>query len=96
MAVPVQVTGTAAVGVRILEVGLAAPAVHVCGGAKSIVKIKIAPAVAPNALKALCEFRVPDFLIPNFSFGGGVGCPEGSRRTTPPILQKGSKVDGVM
>jgi hypothetical protein len=53
VAVPVQVTGAAAVGVRVLETGLAAPAVHVCGGAKSIVKIKIALAVAPSGFKAL-------------------------------------------
>jgi hypothetical protein len=86
MAVPAQVTGEVADGLSVLETGLAASAVHICGGAKTIVKTKIAPNVAPSALKALCDFGVLDFLITNVSSGGGVGFPTGLRRTTLPVL----------
>jgi hypothetical protein len=76
-----------AAGLSVLEAGLAAPAVIICGGAITIIKTKSAPTVTPSAFKALCDFRVPDFLITNVSFDGGVGFPARLRRTTLPILQ---------
>ncbi|HEX8129980.1 MAG TPA: hypothetical protein VF527_12830 [Pyrinomonadaceae bacterium] len=50
-----------------MEVGLAASAVNICGGAKIIVKTKIAPTAAPSAFKAFCDFGVLDFLISKVS-----------------------------
>jgi hypothetical protein len=66
-AVPAQVTGAVAVGLSVVEVGLAASAVIICGGAKIIVKTKIAPTAAPTTFKALFDFGVLDFLITNVS-----------------------------
>jgi hypothetical protein len=71
MAVPVQVTGEVAVGLSVVVVGLAAPAVNVCDATKIVVKMRIAPAVAPSIFKTLFDFGVLDFLITNVSLGGG-------------------------
>jgi hypothetical protein len=79
MAVPVHVTGAVAVGLSVMEVGLAASAVIIRGAAKIIVKTKTAPAATPSVFKALCDLRVLDFLITNVS-SGGVGFPAGLRR----------------
>jgi hypothetical protein len=71
MAVPAQVMGAVAVGLMVVETGLAAPAVQRCGGAKIIVKTKTAPTAAPSAFKVLLDFRVCDLLIASVPSGGG-------------------------
>jgi hypothetical protein len=80
------VTGAAAVGLRVTEVGLAAPAVNVRGWTKINVKTKSAAAATPSAFKAVCELRALDFLISDVSSGGGWAARQGCAGTTLPVL----------
>jgi hypothetical protein len=80
------VTGADAVGLSVVEAGLAASAVNVCVRANIIVKTNTAPRAAPSAFKAPFDLGVLDSLITNVSFWRRVGLPAGLRRTTSPVL----------
>src|SRR5689334_508236 len=86
MAVPVQVTGAVAVGLSVVETGLAASAVHVCVCTKTRVKTKAAQAAAARAFKALFDLGVLDFLITNLSLTAAGGLIRHGRAGRPCLL----------